>query len=210
MAFHQTIMDRFLYGEPKLKPPCLRQYFNIRCAISTWQNLSEPLVFLRKRVMLLLNGREIFQKEREDKAFRSSGNGTIEAIRQLRAEDLEAEESFAAFVATVRCGRDRSKGLQLSTRTVVAHGCDPEPNRIFENGKRGRDPARELALSLYVSTRAWSKYRCEANHTAPRWSNRVPGKQPAEVDNIENVVEVLPVRLKPHIDPLRLVEVGPG
>ncbi len=48
------------------------------------------------------NGREIFQKEREDKASRSSGNGTIEAIRQLRAEGLEAEESVAAFVAAVR------------------------------------------------------------------------------------------------------------
>jgi hypothetical protein len=101
--------------------------------------------------MLLLNGREIFQKEREDKASRSSGNGTIEAIRQLRAEDLEAEESVAAFVTAVRCGRGESKDLQFSSRTVVAHGCDPEPNRIFENGKRGRAPAGGLALSLCVT-----------------------------------------------------------
>ena len=95
-------------------------------------------------------------------------------------------------------------------------GAEPDLRKRKEraSSRRGtrpfalRDPRVECDGESSISAR--SKYSCEANHSAPLRSNRVPREQPSEVDDIENIVEVLSIRLKPHIDALGLVKVGSG
>jgi hypothetical protein len=74
--------------------------FNSKYAISTPQNLSELLEFLRIASMLQLNGREIFLKKREQAATVRTGNGTHEAYQATEMLRGGTEQSPAA-TATV-------------------------------------------------------------------------------------------------------------
>jgi hypothetical protein len=47
-------------------------YFHNKCAISTAENLPDPLAFFRAASMIQINGGEIFQKERADKGYREN------------------------------------------------------------------------------------------------------------------------------------------
>jgi len=85
--------------------------FNNERAISTLQNLLEPLEFLPIASMLQVNGREIFLKKREEAATARTGNGTHEAFGKPKVSK-EAEQSLAATGAVDKHGDCELKDSQ--------------------------------------------------------------------------------------------------
>ena len=47
----------------------------------------------------------------------------------------------------------------------------------------------------------------EAHHDTARGTDGVAGKEPSKIDDINNVGEILPVDLKAHIQPLRIIHI---
>lgn len=90
---------------------------------------------------------------------------------------------------------------------MEAWGLSPMLHRTLKRGASATGFVLWLAYSKesghqsplrYISR--LSKCRCQAEEKAPGWSNCVARKQSTEINDVQDVIEVLPVSLKPDID----------
>src|SRR6185437_8185660 len=63
-------------------------------------------------------------------------------------------------------------------------------------------------FSLKLQRDTALKVCIHADDEAPRRANGIAGKEPAKVDDIETIVQILSIDLKAHLEPLAPVDVG--
>lgn len=134
-------------------------------------------------------------------------------MKQLMNGFLEAENTFGIGMPGERTGLyvEMVKSINSGWIHFGNSGTEKFPWSDDDRGVRARASQARIRSDRERSRkRAASKCRRQAKLIASRWPNCIPGEQSAEVHHIQNIVQVLRVSLKPHLQPLRLVKIGPG
>jgi hypothetical protein len=132
--------------------------------------VSNPLVFREIGSKLQINGREIFQKERVDKEL---SRGPATELTRCSGNWMLMDGTKKALTAsgtTEEYGKRGPQGSQVSDISGVTIGCglEAEPG-LQKIGKKGRDPAREIAPSLLCDIAPDAD--CEVGAYSPKLSS---------------------------------------